>query len=138
MMILSKKKYVEPSNVLNSMVDDYGKILLFQNRKKLKKGKIIPIGDQKDINEFNLNFLARIEEGLLQQDCNKSQIQNEEESKSEAKPPSETSKLLSPEKQSQKQFIMSNEDHMVFKLFFGKAHRYMTYIEDGQKVRFIG
>lgn len=25
---------------------------------------------------------------------------------------------------------------MVFKLFFGKAHRYMTYIEDGQKVRF--
>lgn len=49
-MALSDKKYTEPSEVLLAFVDDYGAPLL--------------LGDQKDIGEFNLNFLDRIEEGL--------------------------------------------------------------------------
>lgn len=49
-MILSNKKYTEPSLVLRALVDDFGQPMIF--------------GDQKDIGEFNLNFLERIEEGL--------------------------------------------------------------------------
>ena len=44
------KKYTEPSEVLRALVDDFG--------------NTISLGDQKDIGEFNLNFLERIEEGL--------------------------------------------------------------------------
>jgi ubiquitin carboxyl-terminal hydrolase 25/28 len=49
-MIASDRKYVDPTPVLTSIVDDYGNEL--------------PIGDQKDIGEFNLIFLSRIDEGL--------------------------------------------------------------------------
>lgn len=49
-MILSIRKYVDPSTVLNGLVDDFG------NR--------IAVGDQKDVGEFNMILLARIEEGL--------------------------------------------------------------------------
>lgn len=42
--------YTEPSDVLRALVDDFGSPLL--------------LGEQKDIGEFNLNFLERIEEGL--------------------------------------------------------------------------
>jgi hypothetical protein len=44
------KKYTEPSEVLKALVDDFGQPL--------------SLGDQKDIGEFNLNFLERVEEGL--------------------------------------------------------------------------
>ncbi len=47
---LSNKKYTEPSDVLRALVDDFGNPL--------------SLGDQKDIGEFNLNFLERLEEGL--------------------------------------------------------------------------
>ena len=47
---MTSKKYTEPSDVLKSLVDDFGQAL--------------SLGDQKDIGEFNLNFLERIEEGL--------------------------------------------------------------------------
>ena len=49
-MIFSHKKFSDPIHVLNSIVDDLG------NK--------IPIGDEKDLGEFNLNFLERIQEGL--------------------------------------------------------------------------
>ncbi len=49
-MIASDRKYVDPTPVLSAVVDDYGNEL--------------PIGDQKDIGEFNLIFLSRIDEGL--------------------------------------------------------------------------
>ncbi len=49
-MILINRKYTEPSLVLTALVDDFGQPMNF--------------GDQKDIGEFNLNFLERIEEGL--------------------------------------------------------------------------
>ena len=49
-MVMTNKKYTEPSDVLKVLVDDFGQPILF--------------GEQKDIAEFNLNFLERIEEGL--------------------------------------------------------------------------
>lgn len=49
-MVLSNKKYVDPLPVLKSMVDE--------------EGHIMHIGDQKDVAEFNLYFLARVDEGL--------------------------------------------------------------------------
>lgn len=49
-MILSKKKYVDPFAVVYNIVD--------------KEGNKIDIGDQKDLSEFNLQFLECIEEGL--------------------------------------------------------------------------
>ena len=35
----------------------------------------------------------------------------------------------------QKKFFMTNDDHLVFKLFFGKILRYMTYSEENQQVK---
>jgi ubiquitin carboxyl-terminal hydrolase 25 len=49
-MLLSDKKYTDPSAVLHSIVDDFG--------------NAIQIGEQKDIGEFSSTFLARIQEGL--------------------------------------------------------------------------
>ena len=49
-MIASDRKYIDPTDVITSIVDDYG--------------NQIPIGDQKDIGEFNLIFLSRVDEGL--------------------------------------------------------------------------
>jgi hypothetical protein len=49
-MILANRKYVDPTAVLKAVTDDYGNPVL--------------IGEQRDIGEFNLNFLERIEEGL--------------------------------------------------------------------------
>jgi ubiquitin carboxyl-terminal hydrolase 25/28 len=49
-LIASDRKYIDPTPVLSVLVDDYGNELA--------------IGDQKDIGEFNLVFLSRIEDGL--------------------------------------------------------------------------
>lgn len=55
-MILSNRKYADPTNVLKSLVDDYGNQIL--------------VGEQKDIAEFNLNLLERIEEGIGERGSN--------------------------------------------------------------------
>lgn len=49
-LIASDRKYLDPTPVITSIVDDYGNDLA--------------VGDQKDIGEFNLIFLSRIEDGL--------------------------------------------------------------------------
>lgn len=49
-MIRTHRKYIDPSCVLNALVDEYG--------------IPIEIGDQKDVGEFNMILLARIEEGM--------------------------------------------------------------------------
>ena len=49
-MIMANRKYVDPTTVLKSLTDDFG------NK--------VQVGEQKDLGEFNLNFLERIEEGL--------------------------------------------------------------------------
>ena len=49
-LIASDRKYIDPTDVISSVVDDYGNEMT--------------IGDQKDIGEFNLVFLFRVDEGL--------------------------------------------------------------------------
>jgi hypothetical protein len=49
-MIMANRKYVDPTSVLKSLTDDFGQFLR--------------VGEQKDLGEFNLNLLERIEEGL--------------------------------------------------------------------------
>jgi ubiquitin carboxyl-terminal hydrolase 25/28 len=49
-LIASDKKYIDPSDVVKSICDDFGNHL--------------PIGDQKDVGEFNNYFLSRVEDGL--------------------------------------------------------------------------
>lgn len=49
-LICSNRRYVEPTAVLKALVDDYG--------------NPISIGDQKDAGEFNIIFLAQINEAL--------------------------------------------------------------------------
>lgn len=50
LMIGSDKKYVDPTSVIKNIVDE--------------NGNHIPIGDQKDVGEFNCHFLSRISDGL--------------------------------------------------------------------------
>jgi ubiquitin carboxyl-terminal hydrolase 25/28 len=70
-MALINKRYTEPSEVLRALVDDFGQPL--------------PLGEQKDIGEFNLNFLERVEEGLgeRKEAKNWAQLQPSEERASE-------------------------------------------------------
>eukprot|EP01022_Parablepharisma_sp_SALTPOND_P023425 TRINITY_DN494_c0_g1_i1.p1 TRINITY_DN494_c0_g1~~TRINITY_DN494_c0_g1_i1.p1 ORF type:complete len:1152 (+),score=161.70 TRINITY_DN494_c0_g1_i1:3596-7051(+) len=49
-LICSNRRYVEPIAVLKALVDDYG--------------NQIAIGDQKDAGEFNITFLAQVNEAL--------------------------------------------------------------------------
>jgi hypothetical protein len=49
-MLWSNQNYVDPSDVLNSVVDDMGVKL--------------PVGEEQDVTEYLLNFMERLEEGL--------------------------------------------------------------------------
>jgi hypothetical protein len=49
-MAIGNKKYVDPSGVLNSIVDDFG--------------QRVQIGEEKDIREFNEVLLARISDAF--------------------------------------------------------------------------
>lgn len=60
-LICSNRKYVDPSPVLKALVDDYG--------------NQIAIGEQKDVGEFNIVFLARIAEALEHEEEKKSHSQ---------------------------------------------------------------
>ncbi|CAK60951.1 unnamed protein product (macronuclear) [Paramecium tetraurelia] len=61
-MIGSDKKYVDPSEVVKSICDEFGNVL--------------PIGDQKDVGEFNLYFLSRVGEALTQTESQSSKIED--------------------------------------------------------------
>ena len=61
--VLLNQKYTEPSQVLKALVDDFGQPMMF--------------GEQKDIGEFNLNFLERIEEGLQERKLAKQMVQED-------------------------------------------------------------
>lgn len=55
----TNQKYVDPSGVLNAVVDD--------------SGHQVPVGDQQDTTEYLLNFMERLEEGLGEHQADKSQ-----------------------------------------------------------------
>ena len=49
-LLLSSQKYVDPLQLLNMVVDDFG--------------RKIDVGNQMDVVEYLLNFIERIEEGI--------------------------------------------------------------------------
>ncbi len=65
-LLLTNQKYVDPSKVLNAVVDDFG--------------KQVQVGSQMDAVEYLLNFIERVEEGLgeekPQQNDPNSQLEN--------------------------------------------------------------
>ena len=57
-MVYTTRKYVDPFAVMINVVDEFG-IHWFKGL-----GNRFTIGEQKDLTEFNLQFLACIDEGL--------------------------------------------------------------------------
>ncbi|CAK58035.1 unnamed protein product (macronuclear) [Paramecium tetraurelia] len=102
-MIGSDKKYVDPSDVVKSICDDFGNVL--------------PIGDQKDVGEFNHYFLSRIGEGLAQNEHQPSKIEDQ---------PHEGSSSILRLKSS----TIHDED-VVSKLFFCKVHHHLQFDQAG-------
>ncbi|CAD8082901.1 unnamed protein product [Paramecium primaurelia] len=102
-MIGSDKKYVDPSDVVKSICDDFGNVL--------------PIGDQKDVGEFNHYFLSRIGEGLAYNEHQPSKIEDQ---------PHEGSSSILRLKSS----TIHDEDP-VSKLFFCKVHHYLQFDQAG-------
>ena len=49
-LLWTNQNYVDPSSVVESVVDDFGEPL--------------PVGDQQDITEYLLIFMERLQEGL--------------------------------------------------------------------------
>eukprot|EP00826_Nyctotherus_ovalis_P045664 TRINITY_DN5076_c0_g2_i6.p1 TRINITY_DN5076_c0_g2~~TRINITY_DN5076_c0_g2_i6.p1 ORF type:complete len:712 (-),score=199.56 TRINITY_DN5076_c0_g2_i6:278-2413(-) len=52
-MIKSKRKYISPKTLSETIVDE--------------NGRPVQLGDQKDVEEFNINFLARVDEAISAQ-----------------------------------------------------------------------
>lgn len=125
LMTLSEKKYIDPTDVLNSLVDDYGNQIL--------------IGDQKDVTELNFQILALVDEALsyefkrnkkaqslisLNGRDNQSQIIEIEE---------EDFNIMSSIKLLKKYTKYFDETEFA-KLFFGKLQESITYIENNKEI----
>ncbi|CAD8113472.1 unnamed protein product [Paramecium sonneborni] len=102
-MIGSDKKYVDPSDVVKSICDDFGNVL--------------PIGDQKDVGEFNHYFLSRIGEGLAYNEHQPSKIEDIQHESA--------SSILR-----LKSSTIHDED-VVSKLFFCKIHHFLQFDQAG-------
>lgn len=118
-MIASDKKYLDPTLVITSVVDDYGNEL--------------PIGDQKDIAEFNLFFLARVEEGISLQDRYSSKRMAEEHSNDDS--PSKIGFISDHEEHHllKRSSVRMMEESMIGKEFLGKNET--TFINDKEGIR---
>lgn len=116
-MVIGEQKYVDPTEVLQTIVDE--------------QGNFIPIGDQKDIGEFNLYFLARVEEGLKKGSGNEaiqpeSQLHNP--SLIEQNPNEENFERRRMKKHS---LSIVQDESAISKLFFGKQLTETEYEEEG-------
>ncbi|KAL4453036.1 hypothetical protein ABPG73_015873 [Tetrahymena malaccensis] len=122
-LILSDKKYADPKQVLENIVDDQG------NR--------IILGDQKDIGEFNLQFLERVQEGLNYVQGKAYDFSNQNGSAN--KQQSICVDLLDSQSEQKKgslkkkiAFLPSeDEESVISQLFFGKKKEFITYYQEG-------
>ncbi|CAK77957.1 unnamed protein product (macronuclear) [Paramecium tetraurelia] len=121
LMIGSDRQFVDPKKVILSICDDFGKAL--------------PIGDQKDVSEFNNYFLSRIDEGItyLTQSLQKTSTSQSQQSIKQQLPgqsivqfptihfpDSNTNSMISQKSLLIRQSSVIAENSMVFKLFYGK------------------
>lgn len=114
------------------------------------KGNPIPIGDQKDVAEFNLCFLSRVEEGLQykvireegeipaekmesfgENSLRVSQKNHNDlsESRSNTKTPIKDSKIKFT-------FSTIKEESVICQTFFGKMNQTIIYTENNETVEF--
>ncbi|OMJ85775.1 hypothetical protein SteCoe_12844 [Stentor coeruleus] len=114
-MVCSSRKYIDPSKVLNSLVDEFA--------------KEIRVGDQKDVGEFHLILVARIEEGLQ----TRFEIQ-ENDGKNNIKP---VEKQSSPQRKESMNFIghQISDDSIILPLFNAKQVEYLRIPSTGQELR---
>ncbi|KAL4443149.1 hypothetical protein ABPG74_002216 [Tetrahymena malaccensis] len=113
LLIGSDKKYIDPSKVIKSIVDE--------------QGNQIQIGDQQDIGEFNLTFLARVDEGLSYSKRTFNKGAMEEELVHSLMRSSSTS-ISQGETELQRSISISMSDTSVVNSnFFGKASIHMSY-----------
>ena len=118
------QKYTEPSKVLSILVDDFGRKIDF--------------GEQKDIGEFNLNFLERLEEGMGERK-KPGKLSNEEKKKGEAK--NKTNNRLSALADPEEDELAQPEDEpadpsSIFSIFFGRTYENIK-VESATKSRII-
>ncbi|KAL4510751.1 hypothetical protein ABPG72_004905 [Tetrahymena utriculariae] len=113
-MVLSDKKFFNPTNLLKNIVNDFGE--------RLK------IGDQQDIGEFNLTFLSRVEEGLIYSDNNITKL----EDKWLADSSHQNSQASTDTQSSQEE---NEEDKRIKSLFFGKRTQVSIFYQDEQEVK---
>lgn len=133
-MVLINRKYTEPSEVLRALVDDFG--------------NQITLGDQKDIGEFNLNFLERIEEGLGERQQAKKAVDQEDmdfmerlqelEEGGEERMRMSSIRIVDRVKTEQPESIelspMQQQQSSIFNLFFGKTVETVR-VDNGTKQR---
>lgn len=121
-MIMSDLKYVDPTDVLKSIADD--------------TGNFIPIGDQKDVGEFNMFLMARIEEGLQQQESHKkknaSKIQEEVDIKASSigNSPEKLNQSSNGDLMRKVSMNIIQEESIVSQLFFGKYKQIITFANE--------
>lgn len=128
-MIKSHKRYVDPTEVLNSVVDDLG--------------QKIPIGDQKDITEYHLNFLSRIEEAFYYQEkfLKATHGNNSPSSIPIQDLPTSFMNLSMSLSRSSSVYqtdvslpsLQSQENSLISKHFFGRMKQSMTFVQDGEE-----
>ncbi|CAD8153581.1 unnamed protein product [Paramecium pentaurelia] len=121
LMIGSDRQFVDPKKVILSICDDFGKAL--------------PIGDQKDVSEFNNYFLSRIDEGItyLSQSLQKTNNSQSQQQIKQQLPGQSLVQFptINFNEQNQKSLISQKsllirqssvivENSIVYKLFYGK------------------
>ncbi|CAD8145218.1 unnamed protein product [Paramecium octaurelia] len=128
LMIGSDRQFVDPKQVIHSIYDDFGKAL--------------PIGDQKDVGEFNNYFLSRIDEGLtyLQESLQKRQQPNQQYQtvQSQVYPQTVCQHEQNQSCISQKSLLLRQspvvaENSVLHKLFYGKFTPQLTVQGMGSK-----
>lgn len=118
-LIRSHRRYLDPSNVLNALVDDFGNQLM--------------IGDQKDVGEFNMIFVSRLEDGMKPIKPDVDQQDSEEQPLAEVGDPEPVPILV--RKGSLNYSITVPEEGAIASLFYGRQVELLTSTEeDGARV----
>jgi len=123
MMIQSHKKYADPTQVLQSVVDDFG--------------QSIPIGDQMDVTEYHTNFLSRIEEAFSYQETfNKAKTEHKPNPTAiQIEEPLEPPPRLGYTKSELHATTnLSEENSMVMQHFFGRMKQFRTFMRQNEQV----
>lgn len=114
-MICSNMKYIDPTKVLHALVDDFGNQIL--------------VGDQKDVGEFHLIMVARIEEGL------KTKLEYNEKQEEELKIEEKESSPVRRKESTNYTGHKISDDGIVSQLFYAKQIEYLNIPSRGKELK---